>query len=47
MFICLHLSPSMSENPLESQILHAVSMPFDDDMANMHVCILALSQVTL
>lgn len=47
MFICLHLSPSMSENPLESQILHAVSMPYDDNMVNMHVCILALSQVTL
>lgn len=47
MFICLHLSSSMSENPLKSQILHAVSMPYDDDMVNMHVCILALSQVTL
>lgn len=47
MFICLHLSPSMSENPLESQILHAAPMPYDSDMANMHVCILALSQVTI
>lgn len=47
MFLCLHLSPSMSENPHDSQILHAASMPSDDDMADMHVCIMALSQVTL
>lgn len=37
----------MLENPLASQILHAVSIPHDDHMVNVHVCILALSQVTL
>ncbi len=47
MFICLHLSPTMSENLLDSPVLHAVSMPYDDDMVNMHVCISALSQITL
>lgn len=37
----------MSENPLESRILHVVSMPHDDDMVNMHVYVLAVSQATL
>lgn len=36
----------MSENPLVSQMLHAASMPYDDDMVNMHVHILASSQVS-
>lgn len=41
------VSLHVGKTHLNLKILHAASMPYDDDMVNMHVCILALSQVTL